>query len=452
MGYVDPLTGYEEGIPVSIIRIEEEIRSSKRRLEFKGRETLETVLSSLGQASDEVEKLLNYVHLAQDILEKMQIRSVEIEEDTPAATAATEIQTQANKCIETLGDINDSLKEAAEAEQKGAGAQAEDLRTKAWKAYAGKMDESQRVFAEYVDFLRGLAMRDTGLDEGICQIADELLGKWKILDVGYSLTIPARQEALTMTLARIVRLGFPEWTIWALPLAAHELGHVVVSSPTKLKQFVEEKAPDEQARYHLQEFLADACATLVMGPAYAYAAILLRFNPLTAYVEDTYEHPADAKRAYIVFTVLNWMNDRAHETQPYRGIIQTLEKEWNAALKQAGWSETQALQGQEQLEGWVASLKERKLMGEVAVAYPVTSWDRAQGLQKQLLQNRDADFQVSGTYDLRDVLNAAWLCRIQEPAKVESIDQAARAVWNKIVESRKPGGKPTPPGWTGRGG
>jgi hypothetical protein len=447
------LTGGQESIPTSITYIEEKILVSRRRLEFEGEgEVIDAVLTNLDEAYKEIQKVLGYIRSAREDLHRVYTRSVEIEctgPETPlAAIAASEISNQATECQTTLTKIRAKLNKAMEAENKGDTPTADKLRAAAWEEYAREATHGDipRVFTEYVDFLRGLAMRDAGLDGEICQIADELTGKWKITDVDHSLTIPARQEAVTMTLARIIRLGFPEWTIWALPLTAHEFGHVAATK-TKLDDFVE-NIPSAQTQYPMQEFLADAFATYLMGPAYACAAILLRLNPPSAY-EEKDKYPTDSRRAHIVFIVLDWMNEQT-VSKPYTGIISKLREEWTAALNQARPPVELETEVEAELEMWIAPLEDK--LKKITVGYPVEAWARADSLSKLLLQDQSLKKASEEVYDLRDVLNAAWSCRIENPTQTEEIEKAAYAFWHHIVESRKPSRAAMTPGWTKRGG
>ena len=98
------------------------------------------------------------------------------------------------------------------------------------------------------------------------------------------------------TVGRLVRLRCCEWTIWTLPLVAHEFGHIVIEESKEISNRIETISQahllalqeafgpgaktEPLPRAELEEYLADAYATYVMGPAFACAAILLRLNPL----------------------------------------------------------------------------------------------------------------------------------------------------------------------------
>src|SRR5205807_1365139 len=93
------------------------------------------------------------------------------------------------------------------------------------------------LYDEYVNVLQGVALRDAGYgdkDLGIGElflIADELPKVWGSVG-GWawgSLALPSRLEHTAASAAKLLRLGFPEWTVWALPLVQYGLGHVFVS-------------------------------------------------------------------------------------------------------------------------------------------------------------------------------------------------------------------------------
>ena len=123
------------------------------------------------------------------------------------------------------------------------------------------------LFSEYVDLLRGVALRSAGFGDGDAQlsdlfvIADQLPSLWGRVD-GWSwqsLAVPSRQDGNASTEAMVLRVGFPEWTIWALPFVQHGFGHVFA----KKRQFAGLGPVDAINT----AALADALATVATGPA-----------------------------------------------------------------------------------------------------------------------------------------------------------------------------------------
>jgi hypothetical protein len=225
----------------------------------------------------------------------------------------------------------------------------------AWARYIGVYAKSQQVFRACMELMGGLALRDKLLDERIYQFADELIASCAEAMLRYGwLTVPAQQEALSRTLARVIHLRFPEWTLWSLPLTAYEYGHVALDEMPELSGFVHEEArrlldlppgtrldDDDprlprlaRAEHQLRVLMNDAFATYVVGPAYACAAILLRLDPVVASAQE-HVHPADARRADVVLGMLDRM-DAESEAGPYGPVIARLRGDWDRTVAAAG--------------------------------------------------------------------------------------------------------------------
>ena len=229
--------------------------------------------------------------------------------------------------VNTTGDITTNLNQIralVKSAKKVKGDQDHDkasrLWQKAWREYSENVyGPCQKLYRDYVDFLRGVATRDVELDHGFCQLADVLI---RLCASDVSLTIPARKEALESTVARIVRLSFCDWSIWALPLVAREVGYVVNSKDKRSEQlakFLDEEKGKGDHESHLRDYLADIFATYVMGPAYCFAVIYLRFDPLQAH-KPADSHPSESKRAEVIFSTLAQMS-KQEEGNPYMGIL-----------------------------------------------------------------------------------------------------------------------------------
>jgi hypothetical protein len=257
-----------------------------------------------------------------------------------------EVDRAVKKRLNKLNEIHDTLAQP--------GQNVEAAVNNAWRTYLTINSESQELFRECLELLGGLALRHKGLDDSICWLADEIVSECAddYLGTMYpSFVVLAQQEAINKTMARIVRLRFPEWTVWSLPSTAHEFGHVIIEEDVEgLREFVSSRSYDPRAkkphsnkwnRYHVYEIVADAFATYMMGPAYACAAISLRLDPLST-TDQT--HLADATRAYVIFQVLEWMNSKALDQSgkllnPYKQIIRRLKTQWNAVLRRVDRSD-----------------------------------------------------------------------------------------------------------------
>jgi hypothetical protein len=416
---------------------ESSTRLEDSNLEEEFRQYLINILEQGDQSNELVRsKLRDMRKNALAKVQEMQSRSVQIEENVKG-----KLGSEATDWIHNLEQISEKKKQAEEKEKSDPKAAAE-LMQKVWgEDFRNINKNSQRIFEEYIDFLGGLALRDTNVDLGICQIADALVQKWvEAAEIEWrSLTIPTRQDRLEMSLAHIIRLGFPEWTIWALPLIAYSFGQFLIESDKLENWLITETPSDDRGKVHMRNFLADAFATYAMGPAYVSAAVLLRFDPLTAY-EDQKDQPASAKRAHVLFTMLRRMNEDSGKDYVYEDVIKQLEEEWTAALLQVQPPGALLDEDQKQLERWVNDLWAYLNRGDDTnyyLKYPGTSWGKLQGWYEQLLQGKVEDINVNDTTDLRDVLNAAWLCRIEQPDKTEEIAKSAIMLWERTKEPRR---------------
>ncbi len=420
---------------------------------------------------------------------KMQDSSVS-EKKNLCEIACTQFNGETNTWIDRVEDINQKIKKASDCEKENNFEQAEEIRKDIWTQYNDVLLRlNQEVFTEYVDIVRGLAMRDEELDEGICRIVDDLISQCEIAGVDRSLAILAQHEAVSMTLARIIRIGFPGWTILAVPRTLHELGHIAVSGK-KMQEFIEditqnydekntisgekiqelikyiienhnekntisvdkihEFIKDITQNYNgknaikkcLEEILSDIIATYLMGPAYACAAILMHFNPVSAY-EEKEGHIAHAKRAYAIIHMLNWMNDQ-HDEKPYSNIIEKLTLEWTSALKQAKQPEDMNENDRTLLDMWMTEISNKGVIRKgLGIYSPFTlkSWWRSQEISELIDNEKIENYKPQATDNLIQVLNAAWFSCIHNPDKLERIEEYAHHVWdnwNNWKEKTKP--------------
>jgi hypothetical protein len=194
-----------------------------------------------------------------------------------------------------------------------------------WETYQKLLDDVARpIFIEYVDFLGGLTVRDTGLDDLVCDMTEAVLGRFIPL-TNRSLPLPGRQAALGNALDSVVLLGFPEWSIWGIPLVGHEVGlaYIKERKDAKLGELINRFLPQPSAAEDIgsghdsrraepesswseeliEQLLADAFATYTMGLSYACAALLLRLNP--RHDEPNHQdRPRDIDRARVIIMTL----------------------------------------------------------------------------------------------------------------------------------------------------
>jgi hypothetical protein len=129
--------------------------------------------------------------------------------------------------------------------------------------------------------------------------------------------------------ADIIRIRYPLSAVWDIPIAVHEFGHFIsrriqqkrADGSTFLPFEVQKAAVLEQKQaerpdaaqpaaanaqspaqraidwpIYMDELFADILATYAIGPAFAFSAVMLRFDPLTSTVHEDGKHPPYADR------------------------------------------------------------------------------------------------------------------------------------------------------------
>lgn len=344
----------------------------------------------------------------------------------------------------------------------------------AWTNYRRILHESEGLLRECLEILGTLAMRHKDVDRRSLDIAEQL-----ILDcVGissnkreYHLLIPCLTDAITQARARVIRLRFPEWTIWDLPLLAHDAGRVAIrvtktserdNSPEdrELTRFLSNQAdallqqdpqlkqmvqPDGTGAAQAQEcalkraevLLADAYAALAIGPAYGFSAIRLRLSPTASGVDV----PPDTYRAEILLCMLEWMSKDSGGQ--YADSVGRLREEWNATLARLGPVPPLDQVPVNYLRQYAASFVNiYQEFFRRQLKYPFETvdvgWKRAlewsNGWRKQI--DAGEPLTVPGNYrveNLRDVLNATWHCRVYAQSETHGNNAALARVGKDLA-------------------
>jgi hypothetical protein len=276
------------------------------------------------------------------------------------------------------------------------------------------------AWMEYLDYLAGLCLRHECVDDRVCEIADALIDELETKAEGLSaLAIPGRESGAG-TLPRAVYLRFPEWTVWALPLATRELWHIAREASflgKNFARFAERKdLPANQLRDRLlHECFADIFATYVMGPSYACAALLLALDPLK---------PTHQDRAATILETLLWLGssddqvDRS-EINPYHDVHSELQRSWEQAVTDAHPSPKNV---SEHLELWMKAFLDY-LATVDRLRFPTEQWVALKDQWTDALRSSSVDtlgnveaLPVDGT-SVRYALNAAWQVRLDQPAQ-----------------------------------
>jgi hypothetical protein len=324
----------------------------------------------------------------------------------------------------------------------------------------GVSGKSEAMFAEYIAFLGGLALRDAGFDAGISKLAQELIFSFK----GNAFAIPTHRRAILEALTRIVRVRFPDWTIWSLPSIAFEFWRAVVRKELEdsMRANLRKRTHDikDQVEERFCECLADAFATYVMGPAYAYFAIMLELNPMRPFAAST-NLVAHEVRVESILTMLKLMNDLVKDEAPYKANLKQLTDAWAEAVAHAAIpsdepdkkgtdpsantpipSDKSDKKDIERFEADkqradVDKKRARILVNalwdtlSVSTSVPFTSdvWNESQLWVKNLIEGTVDEIKIPNGAELRHVLNAAWIARVAPTSSSKLTDNV-----NKLVQ------------------
>jgi hypothetical protein len=316
-----------------------------------------------------------------------------------------------------------------------------------WEIFGIKATEiNQEVFAQYIEFLRGLALRDTGFDAGISQIADELIQIYPAdrMNFEQTLAIPIRRE-VAMKLARIVGVRFPDWTIWALPSIAHEFWNVVPKNDIQvqsslqfqLQQLTGNDLDEVESRFN--DCLGDAFATYTMGPAYAFFAIFLLLDPSSPFTSEA-GRPAHDVRAHTICQMLECMDFQESPLEgPYSEVRERLKAAWEKAIVQTGAQpkieEKQVADDKLRATNLVKALW-TTLKGSTSPPFTVEIWNDINGWVAPLLKGEVDQIPMPHGAELRHVLNAVWLARVH-PDRKKDITDIAYKLAQRINRSTK---------------
>jgi hypothetical protein len=321
-----------------------------------------------------------------------------------------------------------------------------------WRDLRTLEDDCAKVFGECLAFVEGAWARAHQLDEGLCAASDMLLD-----DLGHWSDVPWNRFTLLATseryqeLAGIIRVKYPDVSVWALPLVAHEFGHYVARElrqtdggearyPFQDRLKVADEGRGEALHtkqwHHLQEYFADVFATYTMGPAYAAAFMLLRMNPLQAQGESL-THPSGAARVHGILWMLDAMEERekAAFRSSFRDVTTMLRDVWAQAVQGAGIAG-----GLTPAATTLAAQRTSELFGILTAATPPqlqfgwAAWLRAQAIAADL----SATPPDGATR--RDIVNGAWLARLQlarhDPQAVKDISSSALKLYGTVPPRR----------------
>ena len=189
-----------------------------------------------------------------------------------------------------------------------------------------------------------------------------------------------------------------------------------------------------------QRCLADAFATYTMGPAYGYATITLLLDPkmLSCLDPDEVCHEI---RAYTIMETLRLMNRQfATIDMPYTRIIDDLAATWQAAVRQTGAARSEAeeveLARQKDRASMLLQALSKILEAHGCATLTIEAWNQVVDWKGHLLKGAADLAELPIGVELRQMLNAAWLARV-EPARGPDVD-LTEAVLNLLSRVGRP--------------
>jgi hypothetical protein len=440
----------------------DDLEGYRRSMSRSTRDGTESLPDRIDQIADEVARLIEPVRRVNlEFYEAVNEQTIAL--NKLAREAREESQNRTSRLlvlkgtsVEDLGydvaGIRSRLEKAADllvGSSNGEGHDEAERVQEAWNKYRECEDESTDVFRAYVDLVRGVLLRDAGLDRELCRVADALIPTWGGFK-GYaskSVTIPTSSAGGDISAAQLIRIGFPEWTVWTLPLAAYEFGHVFARKHDAIDDLL--SAVPELSPTRTRMLIADAYATAVMGPAYVCAELLLR------------SALRDEQRVAVMLAMLERI-DKA-PVSGYRSVRDRMERAWRSALAQdrspapapaagpladepppeivddvrdpaAGGSPNpeDSASGRPDLVQAVVD----GVYAKVKVPFGEDEWQRASRLSDQI-QSGESTASIAGELGLahlRQVLAAGWIARIrlydEQPPSGEAPTE--EALWEAV--------------------
>lgn len=102
----------------------------------------------------------------------------------------------------------------------------DDALNTVWKDLQADRKECDAIFEEFLACLGGALIRQAQLDNGVCTIADKILADLSSRsDIPWTRMTILGEGDFFADMTEIIRLRFPEFTIWNLPIVGHEFGH-----------------------------------------------------------------------------------------------------------------------------------------------------------------------------------------------------------------------------------
>jgi hypothetical protein len=280
---------------------------------------------------------------------------------------------------------------------------------------------------------------------GVCALADRLLAEYaERTGVGWAASSVLGGEPLLEAATDVVRVRFPDWSIWDLALVAHEFGHIVARDTpafgSRRAEWVVGQPPEVGAQ--LEELFADIFGVYALGPAFACDAIVLHLDPANAGMSRG-SHPPHGLRADVILRTLGLMNDTArgaaYNAGPYDQVITLLRTGWAQACRLAGDAAlTSLLPSADELLDLVVTYY------HLGAEYRPDRWAWARKTAIALSPDppslRDLCVEAAAEgldrVDLSDLMNLLWCARMEAVAPLRVLTEVGANLANEYMEAR----------------
>jgi len=375
-----------------------------------------TLADMLKREQVDIEKLVEHIGEAQSRLQEMgkiirDMAVVDLKNWRNALSQNLEV------CETVLGQIKGMKKDLAEGTAP----------RKIWSDLKELHHQSCRgLFADYVDLLSGMVLRDTHLDDMICTITDEFMTEL----ASPRLVLPGRRSELPTVFKDLVKIGFPEWTIWDVPLAAHHAGawkaDLTLPGQPGLCDLLSDRSDDVR-----RCLFADIYATRATGPAYVCAMLLLHLDPASAAAPEP-GAVTDHERARVILRALTF----SEPPDDFAAFVKRIGTDWDDAVEQntgpqAAPNDTTALDN-------FADRVRELLEDRKSTLYGATKWQSANERLAPRLRGESNEAEQRPEEKIRDLLNVAWALRRAGTGPATLEDSVMSSWWTLGDREGKP--------------
>jgi hypothetical protein len=234
------------------------------------------------------------------------------------------------------------------------------------------------------------------------------------------LVLPARRSELPTAFKSLVKIGFPEWTVWDVPLAAHHAGawraeRMLPNEPT-LREPLSNRSDDVH-----RCLFADIYATRMAGPAYVCAMLLLRLDPAPPAAPDG-DAATDHERAQVILKALTF----AEPPDQFTGFVKGIGTDWHDAVKQNADGDA-TLYDAAALDEFADRVR-AFLQSSSVSTYGATEWQLANERLAPLFTGQAGEPEQGRK--ILDLLNVAWMLRRAGRISPAKLQDGVMSLWS----------------------